>query len=220
MRTTEFRRSLLPVLGAGLIAVSLVACSAAAGSEPSQAPSTPAPASEAPSKPTPATTPVPATPVPATPAPATPEPTDPEPATPEPTPDDPGEDAMPINVILDTADGHDVDVDIVDYPGVIAGGASGDPADGMSVDPNSIAVASVDARTIQLTWVDFGIDNDLTLYVYRTDGGFRLVLIQPEPTEAVDAMGFDRELLVTFEQDIDLDHLVVEIQSGIDTPND
>jgi hypothetical protein len=219
MRITDFRRSLLPILSAGLIAVSLVACSAAAGSEPSQAPGTPAPASEAPSTPAPAT-PVPATPEPATPAPATPEPTDPEPATPEPAPEDPGEDAMPINVILDTADGHDVDVDIVDYPGAIAGGASGDPGDGMSVEPDTIAVTSVDARTVQLTWVDFGMDNDLTLYVYRTDGGFRLVLIQPEPTEAVDAMGFDRELLVTFEQDIDLDDLLVEIQNGIDTPND
>jgi hypothetical protein len=219
MRTIDFRRSLLPVLGAGLIAVSLVACSAAAGSEPSQAPSTPAPASEAPGTPAPAT-PVPATPEPATPAPATPQPATPEPATPEPTPADPGEDAMPINVILDTADGSDVDVDIVDYPGVIDGGRSGSPAEGVSVDFDDIDVQALDARTIQLTWSDFAMDNDLTLYVYRTDAGFRLVLIRPEPTTAVDAVGADRQLLVTFEQDIDLDDLVIEIQNGIDTPND
>lgn len=188
MRTSDLRRSLLPVLGAGLIAVSLVACSAAASGEP---------------------TPAPAAPAPATPA----------PATPVPSPSDPGEDAMPITVVLDTVDGHDVDVDIVDYPGVIAGGASGQPGDGMSVEPYTVSVESVDRRTIKLTWVDFPIDNDLTLYVYRTDDGFRLVLIQPEPTEATDAVGFDRELLVTFEQDIALDDLVVEIQNGIDTPN-
>ncbi len=196
MFRTDFRRSLLPALGAGLIAISLVACSSAVGSEP-----TPPPASEAPA------TPVPATPVPATPV----------PATPEPAPSDPGEDAMPINVVLDTADGHDVDVDIVDYPGVIEGGQSGSPAEGVSIDVDDIDVQAVDGRTIQLTWSDFAMDNDLTLYVYRTDAGFRLVLIRPEPTEAVDAIGADRQLLVTFEQDIDLDDLVVEIQDGMDS---
>jgi hypothetical protein len=202
MFRTDFRRSLLPVLGTGLMALALVACSSAVGAQPTAAPVTDAPA-----------TPVPATPAPATPAPATP-----EPATPEPS--DPGEDAMPINVVLDTADGSDVDVDIVDYPGVIEGGQSGSPAEGVSIDVDDIDVQTVDARTIQLTWSDFAMDNDLTLYVYRTDAGFRLVLIRPQPTEAVDAIGADRQLLLTFEQDIDLDDLVVEVQDGIDTPND
>jgi hypothetical protein len=202
MFRTDFRRSLLPVLGTGLMALALVACSSAVGAQPTAAPVTDAPA-----------TPVPATPAPATPAPATP-----EPATPEPS--DPGEDAMPINVVLDTADGSDVDVDIVDYPGVIEGGQSGSPAEGVSIDVDAIDVQAVDARTIQLTWSDFAMDNDLTLYVYRTDAGFRLVLIRPQPTEAVDAIGADRQLLLTFEQDIDLDDLVVEVQDGIDTPND
>jgi hypothetical protein len=202
MFRTDFRRSLLPVLGTGLMALALVACSSAVGAQPTAAPVTDAPA-----------TPVPATPAPATPAPATP-----EPATPEPS--DPGEDAMPINVVLDTADGSDVDVDIVDYPGVIEGGQSGSPAEGVSIDVDDIDVQAVDARTIQLTWSDFAMDNDLTLYVYRTDTGFRLVLIRPEPTEAVDAIGADRQLLLTFEQDIDPADLVVEIQDGIDTPND
>jgi hypothetical protein len=207
MFRTDFRRSLLPVLGTGLMALALVACSSAVGAQPTAAPVTDAPA-----------TPVPATPAPATPAPATPEPATPEPATPEPS--DPGEDAMPINVVLDTADGSDVDVDIVDYPGVIEGGQSGSPAEGVSIDVDAIDVQAVDARTIQLTWSDFAMDNDLTLYVYRTDTGFRLVLIRPEPTEAVDAIGADRQLLLTFEQDIDPADLVVEIQDGIDTPND
>jgi hypothetical protein len=204
MFRTDFRRSLLPVLGSGLVALALVACSSAVGAQP-----TSAPVSEAPATPTPAT-PTPATPAPATPVPATPEPSDP--AAPEPA--DPGEDAMPINVILDTPDGHDVDVDIVDYPGVIAGGQSGTPSEGISIEPYAIAVEAVDGRTVRLTWSDFAMDNDLTLYVYRTDAGIRLVLIQPEPT------GADRQLLVTFEQDIALDDLVVEIQNGIDTPND
>jgi hypothetical protein len=201
MPRTDFRRSLLPALGAGLIALSLVACSSAVGSEP-----TPPPASEAPATPAPAT-PAPATPVPATPVPATPEPSD------------PGEVAMPITVVLDTADGSDVDVDIVDYPGVIEGGHSGDPAEGVSIDFDDIDVQAVDARTIQLTWSDFAMDNDLTLYVYRTDAGYRLVLIRPEPTTAVDSIGADRQLLLTFEQAIDLADLEVEIQDGIDTPN-
>lgn len=186
MRSTDFRRSVLPAVGAMLLAFSLVACSSAIGREP--------------------TTP-PASPGPATPGPATPKPSD------------PGEDAMPINVVLDTADGHDVDVDIVDYPGVIEGGRSGKPADGVSIAFEDIDVKAVDARTIQLTWSDFAMDNDLTLYVYRKDAGFRLVLIRPEPTKDVDAIGADRRLLVTFEQDIALDDLVVEVQSGEDTPN-
>lgn len=198
MRSTDFRHSLFPALGAGLLAFSLVACTSAIGGEPTAPPSTPAPATPAPATPSPIVTPVPV-------------------GTPEPS--DPGEDAMPINVILDTADGHDVDVDIVDYPGVIAGGQSGKPAEGVSIDSEAIDVQSVDARTIQLTWSDFAMDNDLTLYVYRTDAGFRLVLIRPEPTEAVDAIGADRQLLVTFEQDVALDDLVVEIQNGMDTPN-
>ena len=83
-------------------------------------------------------------------------------------------------------------------PGRHRGGASGQPDEGMSVEPGTIKVASVDATTLRLTWVDYPIDNDLTLYVYREDGGFRLVLIQPEPTGPTDAMGSDRELLLTF----------------------
>lgn len=191
MRSTDFRRSVLPAVGAMLLAFSLVACSSAIGGEPTTPPASPGPA----------------TPGPATPGPATPKPSD------------PGQDAMPINVVLDTADGHDVDVDIVDYPGVIEGGRSGRHADGVSIAFEDIDVQAVDARTIQLTWSDFAMDSDLTLYVHRTDAGFRLVLIRPEPTKDVDAIGADRQLLVTFEQDIALDDLVVEVQSGEDTPN-
>lgn len=187
MRSTDLRRSIIPALGAGLLAFSLVACSSAIGGEPTASPSSPAPA---------------------TPAPATPEPSD------------PGEDAMPINVVLDTTDGRIVDVDIVDYPSVIAGGASGQPAEGMSVEPGTIKVERVNAKTLRLTWVDYAIDNDLTLYVYREDDGFRLVLIQPEPTGPVDAMGSDRELLLTFDDEIALEDIEATLQNGIDTPND
>lgn len=162
MRSTDLRRSLLPALGAGLLAFSLVACSSAIGGEPSTPPATPAPGTTAPVvTPGPVVTPAPASPTPTTPS--------------SPVPSDPGA-AMPINVVLDTTDGRVVDVDIVDYPGVIAGGASGQPDEGTSVEPGTITVESVDATTLRLTWVDYAIDNDLTLYVYREDGGFRLVL--------------------------------------------
>lgn len=208
MRSTDLRRSILPALGAGLLAFSLVACTSAIGGEPTAPPASPAPA-----------TPAPATPAPATPAPAKPSPVvTPAPATPEPS--DSGEDAMPINVMLDTTDGRVVDVDIVDYPSVIAGGASGRPDEGMSVEPGTIKVESVDATTLRLTWVDYAIDNDLTLYVYREDDGFRLVLIQPEPTGPVDATASDRELLLTFEDAIAVEDIEASLQDGIDTPND
>lgn len=203
MRPTDFRRSILPALGAGLLAFSLVACTSAIGGEPTAPPASPTPAT-----PAPVVTPGPVvTPAPATPAPATPEPSD------------PGEDAMPINVILDTTDGRVVDVDIVDYPGVLAGGASGKPDEGMSVEPGTIKVERVDATTLRLTWVDYAIDNDLTLYVYREGDGFRLVLIQPEPTGPVDATGSDRELLLTFDEAISVEDVEASLHNGIDTPN-
>lgn len=191
MRSTDFRRSMLPALGAGLLAFSLVACSSAIGGEPTAPPPSPAPAT-----PSPVVTPGPVV--------------TPEPATPKPS--DPGEDAMPINVVLDTTDGSVVDVDIVDYPSVIAGGASGQPDEGMSVEPGTIKVESVDATTLRLTWVDYAVDNDLTLYVYREGDGFRLVLIQPEPTGPVDAMGSDRELLLTFDDAIAVEDIQASLQ--------
>ncbi len=136
------------------------------------------------------------------------------PATPEPT--DGGNDAMPIKVDLENATGNDVYVDVVDYGETLVDAVSGTPGDGMSVEPYTLQVENVDERTLRLTWVDFPIDNALTLYIYGAAD--RIVLIQPDPTEVTDAVGFDRELILTFDHAVSAAELEASLQNGIDTP--
>ena len=165
--------------------------------------------------------PLPATPRPSTPV-ATPAPSE-APAPSEtpvtaPVPNDGGLDAMPIKVDLDNATGADVYVDIADRSGLLVDAASGTPGDGMSVEPYTLKVENVDATTLQLTWVDFPIDNALALYIDETDAGIRLVLVQPEPTGRTDAIGFDRALILSFSEPISADRVEAFLQDGLDTP--
>ena len=142
---------------------------------------------------------------------------EPEPvATPEPT--DGGDDAMPLTVDLETTDGHDVYVDIVDRYGLLESAESGHPAEGMSVEPFTLKIENLDERTLKLTWVDFGIDNALELHFFQEGKVF--VMIQPDPDGDVDAMGFDRELILTFEEPISADDIEGFVQGGFDTPGD
>ena len=85
-----------------------------------------------------------------------------------------------ITVQLDTFDRHDVSVAIADRTGTLVRAVSGTPGDNPSAD--GLAVRNLDNRTLELTWVDFPIDNDLTLFVDQADGHLRLLLVQPEPT--------------------------------------
>jgi len=133
-------------------------------------------------------------------------------------PTDDGDDAMPITVDLETADGHDVHVDIVDRYGLLESAESGHPAEGMSVEPHTLQIENLDERTLKLTWVDFGIDNELALY--RFQDGKVLVMVQPEPTTDVDAIGFDRELILTFKEPISAADIEGFLQGGLDTPGD
>ena len=131
-------------------------------------------------------------------------------ATPEPTDD--GDDAMPITVDLETADGHDVHVDIVDRYGLLESAVFGHPAEGMSVEPFKLEIENLDERTLKLTWVDFGIDNALALHFFQE--GRVLVLVQPDPAGDVDATGHDRELILTFEEPISAE----DIEGFLQTP--
>ena len=88
----------------------------------------------------------------------------------------------------------------------------------MSVEPYTLEVENLDATTLQLTWVDFPIDNALALYIDESDGGIRLVLVQPEPTGPTDAMGFDRELILSFSEPVSADEVEAFLQDGLDTP--
>jgi hypothetical protein len=141
---------------------------------------------------------------------------------PSPTPtaeqSDGGNDAMPIRVDLTTATGADVYVDIVDRTGLLVGAASGTPGDGASVEAYTVNVENVDPTMLRLSWVDFPIDNALALYVDRSADGYRFVLVQPDPTGTTDAMGFDRELVLTFAQPISAGQVETFLQGGLDTP--
>ena len=173
--------------------------------------------------------PAPSTPV-VTPAPViSPEPIDtPEPTVvPEPTdvPDptvapEPTDDMVDVPTVinLETADGHDVTVDLSEIAHLLDGAESGHPADGMSVEPYTLSIENLDERTLKLTWVDFGIDNKLALYLFQD--GKVLVMVQPEPTTDVDAIGFDRELILTFKEPVSADDIEAFLQGGLDTPGD
>jgi len=145
----------------------------------------------------------------------TPEPSEAPAVTPEPT--DGGGDAMPIKVDLANATGNDVYVDIVDASGRLVDAVSGTPGDGMSVEPYTLHVENVDERTLRLTWVDFPIDNALALYIIDDEAGLHFVLVQPEPANGSDAVGFDRELLLTFDGAVSAGDIEPILQGGLDT---
>ena len=175
------------------VALTVGACSAGAGSG---APTTP-----------PASNPPAATPLPSAPVQPTPEPSE-----------DPGSDAMPITVDLMTADRHDVRVDIVDHSGRLVGARSGIPAEGISVDTGRVVVDNVDDRTLRLTWSDFAMDNALALYI--DESGAAAILVKPGPVGTVDAIGADRQLVLTFDAPIDAGDLRISVQDGLDTPGE
>jgi hypothetical protein len=152
-----------------------------------------------------------ATPTPNPTAVATPKP----PASNPPASSPPGGDDTPIAVDLDTFDRHEVSIDIVDRTGSIIRAVSGRPGDNPSAD--GLVVKNLDARTLELTWVDFPIDNQLTLFVNEVGGHLRFQLIQPAPTSPTDAVGMDRQLILTFDHAVDASTVKTMIQEGLDT---
>lgn len=142
------------------------------------------------------------------------------PAPVQPTPPPSQDPESPIVVDLETADGHDVSVEIVDELGRIVGAETGHPGDGMSVEPSTLQVENVDEDTLRLTWVDFALDREVKLHLIQGQEELFLVLIQPEAPDATDAMGFDRVLLVDFDGPISADEISPFLQEGFDTPGD
>jgi hypothetical protein len=203
----------VPILGLGsaLVAVAIVAAVALGGGRGNGANGGAggAPASQAPS-PSPIVTPAPTEAPSAAP---TAEPT----AVPSDSPTDGGSDGMPIKVDLDNVTGDSVYVDIVDRSGGLVDAVSGTPGDGASVDLYTLQVENVDERTLKLTWIDYPIDSALALFIDRVEGGFRFVLVQPEPTGDTDTVVFDRELILTFADPISADQVETFLQDGLDT---
>jgi hypothetical protein len=125
---------------------------------------------------------------------------------------------VPASIELVTADDSDVVVRLVDRTGSITAAVSGRPGDGASVEGYSLSVANADASTLRLTWIDYPVDNELTLFVDEVDGRVRLLLVQPEPKGDTDAIGFDRELLLTFDHPVAARTVAAFLQDGLDTP--
>ena len=192
--------------GVAIVAVAATAL-AVGGGRPGAAPAAPPPSNP------PVVTPAPT----AKPAEPTPEPTAkpiPKP-TPKPTHTNSPTDPAPIKVNLETVDGHDVRVDIVDLTGIVVSATSGSPAEGASAD--GLVVENVDARTLRLTWVDFPIDNIDQLNIEWFDGHLKLVLVQPEPTGVTDSIGFDRELVVMLSEPVSAAEVEAILTTGLDT---
>lgn len=145
---------------------------------------------------------------------APPAPGTPAPATPAPT----GMPAPNLHVDLVSTSGQDVTIDILDGSRSITDARSGTPADGVSVDSETVLVENIDARTLRLTWSDFPIDNQLRLLVDPVGVGYRFVVVQPAPTGPADAMGEDRILELVFDRDISAAEVEASIQEGLDVP--
>ena len=135
----------------------------------------------------------------------------------EPEPTDDASD-VPTVIDLETVHGSNVTVDLSEIVHLLDGAESGHPAEGMSVEPYTLEIENLDERTLKLTWVDFGIDNELTLY--RFQDGKVFVMVQPEPDGHVDAIGFDRELILTFKEPVSAGDIEGFVQGGLDTPGD
>jgi hypothetical protein len=212
--TGALRPATLSIVGLAIAAAAVVAVAAnpgRAGAAPGASASATPTASASAMPPRPTRVPTPSS----TPAPVI--------ATPAPTPDpsvdpsDGGQDAIPMNLDLETFDGHAVSLDIVDRTGSITSATSGRPGDGASVEAYTVEVVNVDDRTIRLTWIDYPIDNRVALFVDQVDGRVQLLLVQPEPSGATDSIGFDRQVDLTFDHAVDASTVRAILQDGLDT---
>jgi len=129
----------------------------------------------------------------------------------------PTDGATPSHVRIATTTGAIVTLDVVDETSTVVEARSGKPADGVSVDSETLKVENVDPSTLRLTWSDYAIDNALTLLVSKGDGHLRLVLVRPEPSGSTDAMAMDRELLLRFARPVAAADVVPFVQDGLDT---
>jgi hypothetical protein len=126
-----------------------------------------------------------------------------------------GRDAIPLTVDLTNETNDKVYIDIADNSGLLVDAVSGTPRDGASVEPYTLRVENIDARTLRLTWSDYAIPNALALYIDETAS--RFMLVQPEPKGDVDAMVHDRVLILTFSEPISADDIQPILQDGLDT---
>lgn len=177
-----------------LIAAVAVVASGALGRAGSQGPTPSAPPSGTP-KPTPEATPTP---------------------TPPAEPSDAPADGI-FDVALDTLDEHDVTIVVDDATGTIVKASTGTPDDGMSVRWFDLKVENVDAKTLRLIWVGLPVDEAMQLSVTRNDGKLHLRFVQASPPMYSDAMGYDRNLVVAFDQPVSAGDVTFSFEASLDT---
>jgi hypothetical protein len=139
------------------------------------------------------------------------------PASPIPPPtSEPSQDpaAGPLTVALKNLTGHDVSVAIDDQTGALAGAASGQPGDGMSVRWHDMQVENVDTDTVRIVWVGLPRDEHLTLSITGQAGAYALRFVQAAPPADSDAIGFDRILNLDFAAPVSAEDVKVTIEDA------
>jgi hypothetical protein len=121
----------------------------------------------------------------------------------------PGDDLI---VDLDNVTGHDVTARIADESGALVGATSGTPGDGMSVRWYEAIVENVDDRTLRIVWVMLPMDGEVGVAISTAGDGIALHLVQPQPPDQSDAVGFDRVLVLAFNRPVDAGSVSVTIE--------
>jgi hypothetical protein len=132
---------------------------------------------------------------------------------PQPSPD-PSEAPGDLVVDLDTLARHDVSVVIDDQIGVVVDASSGEPGDGMSVRWFDALVESLGPQTIGVTWVGLPVDEFVGLQITEYEGGIRLHFDESNPPLYSDAVGFDRVLVLEFDESVSPADVVVTFEGG------
>ena len=114
-----------------------------------------------------------------------------------------------FEVDLENAIDRDVSVLITDKTRALVGAKSGRPGDGMTVRWFDSKVENLDAKTLRIVWVGLPRDEQVQLSIDKTDGGYRIRVVQAAPPANSDATGYDRILILTFDGDVSADDVKV-----------
>jgi hypothetical protein len=165
---------------------------------------------------TPSNLPVPASPSPeptptAVPNPSPSQPSGGDPSSPPIEPSTEPSDGI-VRVPLENLSDHDVTAQVKDPNSILVGVRSGHPGDGMSVRWHDSIVENRDAETLVLTWVGLPQDEAVDITVDAIGGGVVwITILQTGPVPMSDALGEDRELVLTFTTPIRAGDVKVEI---------
>lgn len=141
-----------------------------------------------------------------------PKPTDPPKPTPTPTAT-PKPSAAPVDgkfkVVLDVATDHDVSVVIEDSTGKLADARSGRAGDGMTVRWHDALVQNIDDSTLRIVWVGLPRDEEVQVTISEIGGAYGIVIAQGAPLPNTDALGADRIVVLSFDEELSADDVKV-----------